>query len=232
MDPSSTPDPTGAMIRGLRLQQVADTHNALILLPQSGIMELLGFRFFLWDLAVETDGDLVLFDDLRSCAAAQHTLDLDTTTAFGFSGGALFTTVLMRERGDALAAAVEASGGADITAPIWSTPGAAYGSPPNPLPALLISGGEADVWPDPSLTIVDFSAATDTLESKLVSDGHPVVRCRHTSGHSLPQRAYDYALAWAFGHRFAEPSPWRDGPDAENADWCAQGQTPAADGAR
>lgn len=222
MDPGSTPDPTGAMVRGLALQQVANENNALIVLPQSGIMELFGFRFFLWDLVVETDGDLVLFDDLRACAAEQHELDLPATSAFGFSGGALFTTVLIRERGDAFAAAVEASGGADISVPIWTTPGAAYGSPPAPLPTLLMSGGEADVWPDPSLTVVDFTAATDTLEGKLVTDGHTVVRCRHSSGHTLPQRGYQLALEWAFGHRFGEESPWVDGP-GEDADWCAAG---------
>jgi predicted esterase len=191
------------MVRGLGLQRVANENNALIVLPQSGIMELLGFRFFLWDLVVETDGDLVLFDDLRACAAEQHDIDLPATSAFGFSGGALFTTVLIRERGDAFAAAVEASGGADISVPIWTTPGAAYGSPPTPLPTLLMSGGEADVWPDPSLTLVDFTAATDTLEAGLVTDGHTVVRCRHSAGHTIPQRGYQLALEWAFGHRFA-----------------------------
>jgi predicted esterase len=228
MDPGSTPDPTGEMVRGLGLQRVANENNALIVLPQSGIMELLGFRFFLWDLVVETDGDLVLFDDLRACAAEQHELDLPATSAFGFSGGALFTTVLIRERGDAFAAAVEASGGADISVPIWTTPGAAYGSPPAPLPTLLMSGGEADVWPDPSLTLVDFTAATDTLEAGLVTDGHTVVRCRHSSGHTIPQRGYQLALEWAFGHRFGEESPWAGGPGADD-DWCAAGSaTPAA----
>lgn len=220
MDPGSTPDPTGTMIDGLDLQRVADQNGAIILLPQSGIMSLFGFNFFLWDLITETDGDLILFDDLRACAAAQHALDLEATSAWGFSGGALFTTVLLRERGDAFATVIESSGGSDISVPIWTEPGSAYGTPAAPMPALLMSGGEMDVWPDPSLTLVDFSAATDTLQGKLVDDGSFVVRCLHTSGHTIPRAGYNLAIDWAFSHRFGEPSPYASGL-GDDADWCA-----------
>lgn len=220
MDPGSTPDPTGTMIEGLDLQRVADEEGALILLPQSGVMSLFGFTFFLWDLITETDGDLILFDDLRACAAAQHELSLAETSAWGFSGGALFTTVLVRERGDAFAAVIESSGGSDISVPIWTVPGSAYGSPAAPLPTLLMTGGERDVWPDPSLKLVDFSAATDTLQEKLVADGNFVVRCLHNSGHTIPRDGYNFAIDWAFAHRFGEPSPFEGGL-GDHGDWCA-----------
>ena len=221
MDPSSTPDPTGYMVDGLGLQGVANQNGAIILLPQSGVMSLFGFNFFLWDLITETDGDLVLFDDLRACAAAQHDLDLESTSAWGFSGGALFTTILIRERGDAFASVIEASGGSDISVPIWTTPGSAYGAPAAPLPTLLMSGGERDVWPDPSLTLVDFTAATDTLQAKLVDDGNFVVRCLHTSGHTIPRNGFNLAIDWAFSHRFGEPSPYEAGL-GDDDDWCTQ----------
>jgi predicted esterase len=220
MDPSSTPEPTEAMVDGLDLQGLADSYDAVIILPEAPLLNLFGFNVFLWDISLETDADLVLFDDLRACSADQLDIDLARTTAWGFSGGALWTTVIAAQRGDAFAAIVEASGGSDIDVPIWTELGAAYQTPAHTMPALLMSGGDSDVWPNASLTLVDFDAATDTLESQLVSDGHLVVRCRHTAGHTLTSRGFSLTIDWLMEHTFGEPSPWSSGDLGDDADWC------------
>jgi len=220
MDPSSTPEPTEYMVNGLDLQGLANTHNTVILVPEAPLLNLFGFNVFLWDIALESDADLVLFDDLRACSADQLDLNLARTTAWGFSGGALWTTVIASQRGDAFAAVVEASGGSDIDVPIWTDLGAAYETPAHTMPVLLMSGGDSDVWPNASLTIVDFDAATDTLESQLAADGHLVVRCRHTAGHTLTSRGLSLTIDWLTGHAFGEPSPWASGDLGDDADWC------------
>ena len=220
MDPGSTPQPTEYMVSGLDLQALADSYDAVIILPEAPLLNLFGFNVFLWDIALESDADLVLFDDLRACAADQLELDLARTTAWGFSGGALWTTVMASQRGDAFAAIVEASGGSDIDVPIWSEPGAAYETPAYQMPALLMSGGETDVWPDPSLSIVDFEAATDTLEDQLVSDGHLVVRCWHDAGHTITNQGFFLTVDWLMSHTFGQPSPWAGGDLGDDAEWC------------
>ena len=220
MDPSSTPQPTESMASALNMQSLADTHNAVVLIPEAPIYDLLGFEFFLWDIAVETDADLILFDDLRACSADQLDVDLARTTAWGFSGGALFTTVMASQRGDAFAAIVEASGGSDIEVPIWSEPAARYETPAHKMPALLMSGGESDVWPDPSLAIVDFEAATDTLTDQLASDDHTVVRCWHSTGHNITNAGFNLSIDWLMSHTFGEPSPWAGGDLGGDSDWC------------
>jgi hypothetical protein len=124
------------------------------------------------------------------------------------------------QRGDAFAAIVEASGGSDISVPIWTELGARYETPAHPMPALLISGGESDVWPDASFTVVDFEAATDTLEQQLADDGHTVVSCHHSGGHTLPTPAYSLSIDWVLAHEFGAPSPWADGDLGSHDDWC------------
>lgn len=220
MDPGSTPQPTEAMADALQIQQLADAYNAVVVMPESGTYDLLGFSFFLWDIALESDADLVLFDDLRSCVADQLDVDLARTSAWGFSGGALWSTVMIAERGDAFATVVQASGGSDISVPIWPDPAAAYGTSAHPMPVLLMTGGERDAWPDPSLTIVDFEAATDTLEGQLAADDHTVVRCRHESGHTIPNQGFTLTLDWLDAHTFGEPSRWADGDLGPDSDWC------------
>ncbi|HCH62363.1 MAG: hypothetical protein CL927_17980 [Deltaproteobacteria bacterium] len=221
MDPGSTPEPTEYMVRGLELQRLANAHNAVVVVPEAPIYALAGFSFFLWDIALETDADLVLFDDLRTCVAEQLPVDLRRTTAWGFSGGALWTTVMASQRGDAFAAIVEASGGSDISVPIWSELGARYETPTHPMPALLISGGASDTWPQGSFSLVDFETATDNLEQQLIDDGHTVVSCHHTAGHTLPNQAYTLSIDWVLAHEYGMPSPWADGDLGTHDDWCA-----------
>ena len=175
-------------------------------MPQSDVISRAGFTFFMWDVTEGESTDMTLFDDIRACAHQSLSVDLKNLHAVGMSGGALFTTMVARERGDALASIVEMSGGSDIDMLTFDTPLSSYATPSYPMPALLIAGGATDTWPGGGLTLVDFSAATDTLEDQLVADDHFVVRCDHTQGHAIPMVAIEATEMWVDSHRFGEPS--------------------------
>lgn len=214
-------EPTELMVDNLQMQALADELNVVVLLPEAPIFDLFGYQIYLWDLQVETDNDLRLVDDMRACADQQLDIDLERVSAWGFSGGALFTTIVARERGDAFASILESSGGADLEIPIWTELGAAYGTPAHTMPALLQSGGAADVWPDASFVLVDFEAASDVLAGHLVADGHAVVRCQHDRGHTITNPGFTQALGWVVDHRFGAPGPMATSLSSADEAWCA-----------
>jgi len=223
LDTVSTPNPTQYMANALGLQAFANEERAVIVLPQSGVLERMGYEFFMWDIEDGESPDLTLFDDLRSCAYSDLGIDLFQVHSMGFSGGALFSTVVARERSPMLASMVEMSGGSDISMLTFDEPLSTYTTPENPVPALLISGGSDDQWPGNGATLVHFSSATDTLQDKLVEDGHFVVRCEHNQGHTVPYTASLAARQWVTSHKLGEPSPIEaSGIDnLENySDWC------------
>ena len=218
MDPSYSP--TGYMAQALDFQDMADTYNAIIFLPESPIWELMGQQFHMWDVEEGTsDKDLTLFDDLRTCAAQNFDVDLDALVSSGFSGGSLFNTVLLGQRADHIAAMVEMSGGANIEVPSFEEKFAPYDTPAVDIPILLISGGDNDLWPDASFPIVHFQEATDTLQSKLLEDNQFVVRCTHNTGHNITNKAFSSAIEWLTTHNYGEESPYESGIE-EWEDWC------------
>lgn len=224
MDPASTPHPAEYMVDGLDMQSVADSTNTIVIAPVSKTLEMFGFSFFMWDASREADADITLYDDLRTCVADQHDVDLDKLSVLGFSGGALWTTVVVGDRGDTIAAAVSASGGADVQIPLFDNLFSEWTEPASKVPMLLQAGGESDVWPDASLAIVDFSAATDTLQAHLVDAGHYTVRCDHDSGHTITQSGYSAAIDWLSSHTYGEPSPWEDAGIGSWDSWCYEAE--------
>ena len=218
--PDATPNPTEYMAEALDLQSVADEFGVVILLPEAPLRDLFGLEFYLWDVENLNGTDLVLYDDLRTCAADELNIDLNRVHAFGFSGGALFTTVVAGYRADTLASMVEHSGGSDITIPFYSYPVSEYQTPAWTLPALLGSGGDTDVWPSTSLALIDFEAATDNLSDELVADSSFVVRCHHDSGHTITTEGYLLTIDWLLAHTYGEPSVYEtDGLGADSS-WC------------
>jgi poly(3-hydroxybutyrate) depolymerase len=228
-DPGSTPEPGAYFAEALDLQSVADEYGVIIALPDSRTMEIATFSFYMWQVAEEDDLDLVLYDDLRSCLAGQWPIDLRSVHAMGFSGGALFTTVVMRERADTLASAVEFSGGSDIVTPFFENPLSRYATPAWALPVLLATGGETDVWPNQTLTVVDFVAATDALQEQLVADESYVVRCRHERGHTVTQQEYNLGIDWVLAHRYGEVSPYLEAGLGDDTSWCEIPEAGATD---
>ncbi|MGB0638812.1 MAG: hypothetical protein ACPGTU_05740 [Myxococcota bacterium] len=221
LDPDSTPTPTEYMASALQLQAIADETGVTFVLPQSGLMDRLGFKFFMWNVETGDSTDITLFDDLRTCASNELDIDLTKVHAMGMSGGALFTTVVARERGDTLATMIEMSGGSDISMLTFDSMLSEYDTAAYAMPALLISGGPTDTWPGGGLDLVDFSGATDNLAEQLHSDGHYVVRCEHDRGHSVPYEAVQASWEWVDAHQFGEESPFiSEGIDVLGS-WCS-----------
>lgn len=216
-------NPAKQTASGLQLQSFANSYNSIIILPESPVWDLMGQRFHLWDIEDGTyDNDLVLFDDLRTCVANAFTVDLDKVVSAGFSGGSLFNTILISHRSDTLAAVVEFSGGADLSIPLFENKFAPYSTPVQDIPVLLVSGGENDIWPDPTFTLVDFAAGTDTLQENLLLDEQVVVRCRHDQGHTITNATFEAGLDWLVNHEFGQPSPYA----SELGDWTADCEIP------
>jgi predicted esterase len=209
------------MAQALNFQSLAETHNALIFLPESPIWELVGQQFHMWDVEDGTsDKDLALFDDLRTCGAQNFDINLDKVVSGGFSGGSLFNTILLGERADHLAAVVEMSGGANIDIPTFDEKIAPYDTPSTDIPILLISGGDTDLWPDASLPIVHFQEATDTLQEKLLEDERFVVRCTHNTGHNITNKAFSAAIDWLAIHEYGVSSTYEEEGIGSWEDWC------------
>jgi len=219
-------NPTNQLITGLSLQSVADEYNIAFILPVSEIWELFGQRFHLWKIEQGTeDNDLVVFDDLRTCLAEHFdvynsdALNMDSLSTLGFSGGALFNTVILSNRSDTLASAVEISGGADLTIPGFSNPFSVHNPASINIPVLLVSGGSSDVWPDATLPVVDFESATGHLFSELQQAGQTSVHCRHNNGHTITPRAWTQTLDWLTDHSVGVDSPYAS-PQDSWSDWC------------
>jgi predicted esterase len=217
----TSPEPTGYLAEGLDLQAVADDQGAIFVLPQSRTMTYFGQTFHMWQVWDEDDLDLRLYDDLRTCVVEGLEADISRVAAMGFSGGALFTTVVARERGDTLASMVEMSGGSDVDFQYVSEdPLAAYGPPANAaLPALLVSGGDQDGWPQ-GFIVVDFQEATDRLQAHLLEDGYYLWRCRHDQGHTITMTEWALAKEWALAHTYGGEAVFSDGRIDDYASWC------------
>lgn len=221
MDPSSTPQPTEYMVDNLGLDSLANDLDVIVLVPESKTRSEFGMTFFLWDVEGTSDADLVLMDDLRSCAWEAHEPDLTRMSLVGFSGGALFSTMVVSAYGDSYASLVEMSGGADIEVSILDGLVAEYTTPTYTVPTLLWSGGAQDVWPSAQFPIVDFGLATDNLEVNLVSDGHTTVRCEHSQGHTVTNAEWRSAVTFLGAHTFGEASVYAGGDVSSLDSSCA-----------
>lgn len=218
---ASTSSPSAYHVTALNLQSYADEMGVIFVLPESPIMNLAGFAFYMWTVDSFESPDIVLYDDLRTCANQQLEVDLNRVHAVGFSGGALFTTVVARDRGDTLASIIEMSGGSDVAIPLSTEPYSEYETSEYAMPALLITGGANDIWPDASFTIVDFAAATDSLQDQLVEDGHYVVRCDHGQGHTVTFDSMRVAWEWVTNHEYGVETPFGQAGITDFGDWCS-----------
>jgi poly(3-hydroxybutyrate) depolymerase len=213
LNPKST-DPITNLFEDHDLQAVADQYGVAIVAPEA-LPTTVGFLgdFLLWGILGEEEDDLTLFDDLHICMTNTWDIDLDAVALWGHSGGALWTTLLSQQRGETFSTAVEFSGGSDvsISIPGLAGPWVPYEETPA-VPYLLSTAGAADVWPDETVSVLDFEAATDTLEGKLLDDGRTVVRCAHDLGHYVvPTDQWQFATEWMSVHRRGAPSPYEVG---------------------
>ncbi len=218
LSPDYNPEPGAETAAALNLQATANETGAIFVLPDSRVMNVVIMDAFMWEVQEADDLDLVLYDDLRTCMVTDLEADIARVSATGFSGGSLFVTVLARERGDTLASILEMSGGSDIE--VVSMPIIArYDTPAQAMPALVVSGGEDDGWPE-GFAVINFDEATDNLETSLKDDGHFVVRCQHTAGHTVTSTAMNTAESWLTAHTYGEPSPFEGAGIDSFGDWC------------
>ncbi len=224
-DPSTTSNPGGDTATGLGLQALADSTNTVWIVPDAPVQNLLGvMNVYLWDLAQTDDHDLVLYDDLRTCVGQNLDVDLSRLSTVGFSGGALWNTVVLGNRADTIATAVELSGGSDVVVSGYNNnaPISVYNSPVTNIPVLLTTGADGeDVWPSKSMVVVDFWAASNTLQGKLYDDSHFVVRCADSNGHVMGNKDWNIAQAWIANQTYGGASEFQANGLGSDASWCA-----------
>jgi predicted esterase len=146
--------------------------------------------------------DVTFFDDMIACMTEQHRLDARRVYVAGFSGGALWTSYLVMNRAEYLAAGAVFSGGTD--GPARFNP---YSTPDWPLPVLMAHGGSSDV------VVVSFQTLTNNMATKLRADGSTVIVCNHNSGHTIPSGYEDWFRPFLGAHRYGMISPYADGAD-------------------
>ena len=213
-------NPVENMVAGFQLQQLADLHGIVFIVPEARAQTLPGVGTLgIWGIMNDEAQDLTLFDDLLLCADTLLDIDLDRVSSTGHSGGALWTTALLYHRAAALASAAEFSGGAEFSLPFLGT-FLVYQTPGAQVPTLLVSGGATDTWPQ-GQPLIQFEQTTDALQTGLVRDSHVVVRCRHELGHfQIPPRGWTLGIEWMLAHERGVASTFLPAGLTMHADWC------------
>lgn len=212
--------PLGATARSMRgwvdAENWAAEQGVIAITPDSHDSEL-----FEWGFSGTGERDLALYDDLRTCAVRELNGDVRRVSTMGMSAGALWATFLGIHRGDTLATIMPWSGGTgDLVK--YSTPASAF-------PALLVYGGEADVY-DAGALVVHFDELTAEFAGQLHADGHYVGMCNHEGGHDFPPNYMDFMTQWLLPHEYGVASPFAaDGDPADIADFCYDYAPPVED---
>lgn len=201
------------MVRAFDLEQWADIYGAVIIVPESRSGNLLE-----WDFWNEEEDDLTLYDDLRTCAANNLSVDLSRVSSFGFSAGALWASRLSIERGDTFSTVAIASGGCELDLPT----GISYVAcepPAFPFPALAIWGGESDTYGISGLSVY-FEDSMENYRELLVDNEHYVVSCNHERGHTIPNELANPVADWLLSHTYGAASPYASAGIGDFPDYC------------
>ncbi len=201
------------MVRAFDLEKWANLYGAVIIVPESRSGNLLE-----WDFWNEDDNDLILYDDLRTCAADKLSIDLSRVSSFGFSAGGLWASRLSIERGDTFATVAIASGGCELELPT----GIDYvpcEPPAFPFPALAVWGGEDDTYGISGLNVY-FADSMENYRELLVDNGHYVVSCNHERGHTIPSELGDPIAEWLLSHTYGAESPYAAAGIGGFPDYC------------
>ena len=215
--------PMESMISGFDLQRLSNQKKIVFVVPEAEATTLPGIgSMSLWGILGDEADDLVFYDDLRTCVAESLPVDLHRVSAWGHSGGALWTSVLSMARSDTLSTFLEFSGGTGIEIPLLGGPYISYEPLTHVMPAVLGHGGDTDLWPDASFTMIDFQATTLTYAESLAADGHLVVSCDHGMGHNtIPPDGWDFAVEWLKTHVYGMASPYESLSVEDIPSWCA-----------
>ena len=194
------------------MQSFADAHGVAIVVPRAvgsgGMMD------FEWPILPTNNpaNEFVFFEDIAACSVSELGLDGSRIYTSGFSAGALWSTILVMERSDLLAAALIFSGG---------TGGqflSAYTTPAVSIPVLGVYGGSGDNFGG---GLVNFESSMTEFMDALTADGHLVVSCDHGGGHTVPAGGFDWGIEFLLGHRYSESlSPFAETLPASLPAYC------------
>ena len=169
------------------------------------------FEWFVVNGSPRTD-DFVLADEIVGCFAAAHRIDPTHVHSMGMSAGALQTTVLSFFRSRYIASVATYSGGL----PSGFDP--ALQNADNKFAALIFDGGASD-----AVFGVDFKAASEAYQARLVATGHFVALCDHGKGHAIPLDAAPSVAQFFTANPYgAWPSPYAAGLPASFPAYCAR----------
>ncbi len=173
---------------------IAKANNAAVITPDDCCVKNLSCCAMAngWAFLDATGGvDSQLFDDLVSCSTQQMNIDTKRVYVAGFSAGALWTTWLLLNRSEYLAAVAPFSGGVgliDYITPFWK------------IPVLGSYGGDTDIFAG----YVNFHDYMLALFADLRKDGDFVISCNHGLGHTVPPEGPAYATDFLFRNTFGK----------------------------
>lgn len=184
------------------MRDAADAMGAILIVPDGG--DRGGTPGF--DVVAPPVGntDLVLFDDLVTCASEQWNIDADRIHSTGMSNGGLMTGYLMSHRDEVLASVAPLSGG--ISGPYASE---------DAIPVLATWGGEDDFAFEQ-----DFHQLSRDMVDASRANGQFVIACDHGMGHTYDDGWWSWVFEFLADHpgTLAE-EPYTEVP-ASFPDWC------------
>lgn len=191
------------IVNAMELEALAEREGVIVVAPDSAGSP------YEWEFVSSPvdNPDLALFVDSLACLSEQYEVDLSRIWTTGMSAGGLWTTYLTMHESRWLAASAPLSGG--------TFPGS-YSTPESTLPVMVTWGGPDDTYGSD----VNFEETSLDFSGRLQDDGHFVVECVHSRGHTLPPDATE--LVWSFlsVHAKGQPSPWAGGLPDSLPDWC------------
>ncbi len=156
------------------MPSVVDEHDFILVVPES---KKVGTY---WPFASARDTpSLALFDDIVTCVSEAYSVDPDRIHSTGFSGGGLWTGVLVTKRSDILASVATNAGGMLVP----------YPEDLPAFPALIAWGGVEDV-----AFGQDFDLLSRSLAAQYLEDGRFVVTCNHGDAHHWPTPELTFAV--------------------------------------
>jgi poly(3-hydroxybutyrate) depolymerase len=189
-------------------QQVANERGWIVAVPDSCCSSQTEWGYP--PATQATEQDLTFFDDLLGCVGGQYEIDTTRIYTSGMSAGGLWSSYLVLERSQYLAGAAIFSGGIGLFP---------YETPDSRMPVLLVDGGPTDIFG----RVVNFHTMTEEFATRLTEDGHFVVHCVHTSGHTIPQGANAWGFNFLASHDYAQmdsPLSGSDLGDGGYPNWC------------
>ena len=226
------------------VQAAADDQRFIAIVPDNIPTDIaltsydVNWPFDITQSQARMDQEFKFFDDMLSCVEQQFAINQNCVSTVGVSAGGLFIDQLVQARSATLSSFISLSGGvgATIIKP-WTGAGA------HKLPGIVLWGGKGpptmvtkDILGCFSIGM-DFSVASQALETGMTADGHFLIECVHNCGHAVPPIAAppgqsQFAGLWEFlfNHPYWLPagqSPYMKSGLQDLPAWCAIGQNNA-----